>query len=157
MMKRSRPIRALNIALLATAGLVTLAVLPPTRIHAANVAMTVYQPPAITSANGTRFTYGSAGSLTVASTVYPPATLTKNGTLSGAITVTDNAFDRPKSVSLTGTGVTAPYTVSPTSLAFGSEPTNVASAPLLITVTNTGNVALPITSITLSGTNPGQF
>jgi hypothetical protein len=50
-----------------------------------------------------------------------------------------------------------PPTVSPTSLAFGSEPTNVASAAQSVTVTNTGNAALPITSITLSGTNPYQF
>ena len=81
MMKRSRPIRALNIALLATAGL----------------------------------------------------------------------------VSLTGTGATALYTVSPTSLPFGSETINVASAPMLVTVTNNGSAALPITSITLAGTNPLQF
>jgi Abnormal spindle-like microcephaly-assoc'd, ASPM-SPD-2-Hydin len=54
-------------------------------------------------------------------------------------------------------GLLATYTVSPTSLAFGSETTNVASAPMLITVTNIGNVALPLTSITLAGTNSGQF
>jgi hypothetical protein len=48
-------------------------------------------------------------------------------------------------------------TVAPRILAFGSETTNLASAPMSITVTNTGTVALPITSITLSGTNPGQF
>jgi hypothetical protein len=49
------------------------------------------------------------------------------------------------------------YTLSPTSLAFGSETTNVASAPMLVTVTNTGTVALPITSIMVSGTNPYMF
>ena len=61
-----------------------------------------------------------------------------------------------QTVALSGTGVLPTYTVSPTSLAFGSEPTLVASAPMLITVTNTAAVALPITSISVSG-NPGQF
>ena len=51
---------------------------------------------------------------------------------------------------------TPTYTALPTSLAFGNEITNVASAPKSVTVTNTGAVALPITSITLSttGTQP---
>jgi hypothetical protein len=49
------------------------------------------------------------------------------------------------------------YAVSPPSAAFGSEQTNVASVPMMITVTNTGNVALPITSITLTGANLSQF
>ena len=47
-------------------------------------------------------------------------------------------------------GLFPTYTVSPTSLAFGSQSANVASAPMSVTVTNTGAVALPITSISLS-------
>jgi len=54
-------------------------------------------------------------------------------------------------------GLLTTYTVSPTSLAFGSETTNVASAPLSITLTNTGTGALPISGITLSGTDALQF
>jgi len=64
-----------------------------------------------------------------------------------------------QSVTLTGTGV-APkptYSVSSTSLAFGSVTTGTASAPQSVTVTNTGSVALPIISITLTGKNPSQF
>ncbi len=62
-----------------------------------------------------------------------------------------------QSVALSGVGVVLSYTLSPTALAFGSETTNLASAPLLATVTNTGTVALPITGIALSGTDAGQF
>jgi hypothetical protein len=51
-------------------------------------------------------------------------------------------------------GLVLTYKVSPTSLAFGSEMTNVASAPLSVTVTNTGAVSLPITNITLSTPSP---
>jgi hypothetical protein len=56
-----------------------------------------------------------------------------------------------QAVTLSGIGVAAPYTVSSTSLAFGAEPLRVASGPLVVTVTNTGAAALPITSITLNG------
>ena len=49
------------------------------------------------------------------------------------------------------------YTTSPTSLSFGNELTNVASAPKSVTVTNTGAVALPITSITLSSSGSQPF
>ena len=54
-------------------------------------------------------------------------------------------------------GLLMTYTVSPTSLAFGSEITNVASAPTVVTVRNTGTVALPVTSIALSGADALQF
>jgi hypothetical protein len=49
------------------------------------------------------------------------------------------------------------YTVSPTSVAFGNQFVNEQSAPRLITVTNTGAVALAITSIKISGTIPVPF
>jgi hypothetical protein len=54
-------------------------------------------------------------------------------------------------------GLLLNYTVSPTSAAFGAGRTNVASAPLAITLKNTGNGALPITSITLSTPSPNPF
>ena len=43
------------------------------------------------------------------------------------------------------------FTVTPSPVSFGSQQINIASAPQTITLTNTGNVALPITNITLSG------
>jgi hypothetical protein len=60
-------------------------------------------------------------------------------------------------VTLTGTGVAPAYTVSPTSLAFGSQQTDTSSAAQSVTVTNTGAAALPITRITITGTNSTQF
>jgi streptogramin lyase len=62
-----------------------------------------------------------------------------------------------KTVSLTGTGVTSMFTVNPSTIAFASEQTNVASAAQLVTVTNSGTTALPITSISLGGTSANQF
>ena len=62
-----------------------------------------------------------------------------------------------KYVSLTGTGVGAAYTLSTTSLAFGNQLLNIASSAKTITVRSTGVTALPITSIAIGGTAPGQF
>jgi len=54
-------------------------------------------------------------------------------------------------------GLLSTYTVSTTSMAFGNQLTNVASTPRPVTVTNTGTVALPITSIALSSSSPQPF
>jgi len=54
-------------------------------------------------------------------------------------------------------GLISTYTLSPTTLAFGSEATNVASAPKSVTVTNTGGVALQFTSIRLSSAGSQPF
>jgi hypothetical protein len=47
--------------------------------------------------------------------------------------------------------------VAPTSLSFGSVPINTTSAAQSVAVNNTGSGILPIQTITLGGTNPGQF
>jgi len=60
------------------------------------------------------------------------------------------------SVALGGQG-TVPFTLSAPSLAFGSVPVNASSAPQSVTVTNKGSAALPISSITFSGTNANSF
>ena len=62
-----------------------------------------------------------------------------------------------QTVALSGTGVTTSYTVSPTSLAFGSQPHGTDSAAQPVTVTNTGGVALAVTGITVSGVNLHLF
>ena len=62
-----------------------------------------------------------------------------------------------QAVSLTGTGVTPSFTATPGTLAFGVQSTAAASAPLAVTVTNTGSIAVPITSIAMQGANPGLF
>jgi hypothetical protein len=51
----------------------------------------------------------------------------------------------------------ASFTVAPGSLAFGNQHADTKSAAQAVTVTNTGGVSLAITSITRTGTAPGQF
>jgi hypothetical protein len=79
--------------------------------------------------------------------VFNPASV---GPASATLSVNAGSGAGTQTVALSGAGIAATYTALPTSLAFGNETTNVASAPKSVTVTNTGTAALPITSITLS-------
>ena len=78
-------------------------------------------------------------------------TPTMEGARSGSITVTDNANPSMQTVSLMGTGVATLATLSPTSLAFGNQKVGTMSKPKNVTLTNTGNANLKITSISISG------
>jgi Abnormal spindle-like microcephaly-assoc'd, ASPM-SPD-2-Hydin len=62
-----------------------------------------------------------------------------------------------QNVALSGTGAAPTYTVSASTLAFGNQTVNSPSAPMSVTVTNTGVVALPVPSITLSSTSPQPY
>jgi hypothetical protein len=77
-------------------------------------------------------------------------TPTATGSQPGTITVTDDASGSPQTVNLSGTGVTPGVTFAPTSLAFGNQNVNVASAAQSLTLTNSGTAALSITSIVAS-------
>jgi hypothetical protein len=82
---------------------------------------------------------------------------TATGARTGTLTVTDNATGSPQTAALTGTGTAPAVTLSPTSLAFGSQQVGVASAAKAITLTNSGTATLTLTSITFTGTNSGDF
>ena len=86
--------------------------------------------------------------------VFDPASV---GAATATLSVNAGNGAGTQTVALSGTGIVSTYTVSPTSLSFGNELTNVASAPKAVTVTNTGAVALPITSITLSSSGSQPF
>ena len=64
-----------------------------------------------------------------------------------------------QTLSLSGTIIVPTYTLSPTSLAFGTQAVNTTSAARTVTVTNTGSVAaLGITTIAVTGGNVlGQY
>jgi hypothetical protein len=82
------------------------------------------------------------------------------GSLSATLQVTDNAPGSRQSATLTGTAtvpVPATGTLSLSSLTFAATLSGVTSASQIVTLTNNGAVALGITSIALTGTNPGDF
>lgn len=77
---------------------------------------------------------------------------------SAAVTVADDSAGSPHTVPLSGTGVLTPKaTLSATVLGFGSRTQGTVSSPSDVTLTNTGNGILNISSITISGTTPSEF
>lgn len=82
------------------------------------------------------------------------------GSRSASVTLTDNAGNIPGStqvIALTGVGNEALGTLSATSLTFASTNLGVVTAKQTVTLTNTGNIALAVSSIALTGTNSGDF
>ena len=79
-------------------------------------------------------------------------TPTAAGTRTGSLTITDNASPATRTASLSGTGVAAPVvSLYPTSLTFPAQPVGTSSSAQSVTLSNTGNAAVSITSITASG------
>jgi hypothetical protein len=101
-------------------------------------------------------TLAAGASCTISVTFTPTAT----GTRSASVSITDNAAGSPQTVALSGSGTAPPapaVSLSPTSLSFGNQNVNTTSAAQSVTLINSGNAALTISSISLAGTNPGDF
>jgi hypothetical protein len=80
------------------------------------------------------------------------------GARSATLNITDDAPASPQTATLTGTGVAAPIvSLSETAIAFPDEPVGTASTSQSVTLTNTGNATLNISSIAVTGTNSGDF
>jgi hypothetical protein len=77
------------------------------------------------------------------------------GPASGSVTIPDDASGSPHTVALSGTGVQARATVSPSSLSFGSVRVGPGStgAQQYVTITNSGTADLHLASTALAG-NP---
>src|SRR5207253_5413511 len=73
------------------------------------------------------------------------------------LTVTDTASNSPQTASVTGTGAGLPG-LSPSPVPdFGNQSVSTTSAAQVVTLSNPTATALTITSIGLTGTNPGDF
>ena len=79
---------------------------------------------------------------------------TAAGTRTGTLTITDDASGSPHMVSLSGSG--SSVSVSPASLSFSGTIVGATSAAQPVTLTNTNNVALAISSIAIT-TGAGDF
>ena len=91
--------------------------------------------------------------VTFTPSVLPP------GSETATVTITDNAGDSPQSFALTGTG-TSPgplASLSASSLNYPSESIGVQSPSQSVTLTNYGNAALMLSSISITGANSGDF
>ncbi|MGA9056270.1 MAG: SBBP repeat-containing protein [Terriglobia bacterium] len=111
--------------------------------------------PAGTSCPYSGGTVASGATCTILVTFTP----TGLGTRSGLVTINDNAPGSPQSVSLTGTAVTtAPVAdLSPGTLTFGGQWVGTTSAAQPVAFSNTGNTALTLSSIGISGNNYSDF
>ncbi len=89
----------------------------------------------------------------VSLTFTPP----QGGTFTATMTVTDNAFDSPQTVGITGVGDAPAVLLSTTNLVFSDQNLGATSAASAVTVTNTGAENLVISTATLGGTNAADF
>ncbi|MGA7318061.1 MAG: choice-of-anchor D domain-containing protein, partial [Silvibacterium sp.] len=100
----------------------------------------------------------AAGSFCTINVTFDPQS---TGTLTGSLTVTDNAngvTGSAQSVSLSGTGTGIPQaTLSATSEVFSSTPVNTKVSNPGFTLSNGGTGTLTIASIAITGTNAGDF
>ena len=111
--------------------------------------ITVTGPFAQTNNCGT--TVNPSASCTI-SVTFKPKTI---GTLTGSVSITDNAPASPQKITLTGTGTYVQ--LSPTSLNFGNQPVGTKSLAKRITLSNKGSVTVSISSISVTGANAGDF
>jgi len=94
----------------------------------------------------------SAGASCTITVIFRPHAI---GTLTGTVTITDNATTSPQSVSLNGVG--SVVTLLPSSLNFGNQTVGTTSPPLTATLTNYSRQAVSVRAVRLSGNNPGGF
>ncbi len=89
----------------------------------------------------------AAGSCTLSATFTPSAV----GTLTGSITISDDAAGFPHIVSLSGTGLGAVAALAPGSLTFPGVTVGSSSTAQTVTLTNPGNESLSISDIEIAG------
>ena len=96
------------------------------------------------------------GSNCAISIVFSP---TAPGQRAADLMIADDAQGSPQTVVLTGTGIAVlpALTFSPSTPSFPSTTQGTSSAPQTISVVNSGNAALQISSVSLGGSNASEF
>jgi hypothetical protein len=74
----------------------------------------------------------------------------------GSVTITDDASNSPQTLTLSGIGVGPAVTLGGTG-GLGNQLVTISSTAQVISVTNSGNAPLTISSIAIGGTNSGDF
>jgi hypothetical protein len=130
---------------------------PPQSISVSNTGAGTLNITSITASSGFMEANNCGSSLapTAVCTITVQFDPTQTGITTGTISMVDNAPGSPQTVSLSGTGTAV--VVSPIGVYFGTQADGTSSSPVNVTLTNKGASALTITSITLTGANPGDF
>lgn len=92
-----------------------------------------------------------SGTCTI-SVAFKPLTI---NTLTGTVSITDNAPGSPQTISLSGVGTEVKLV--PSSLNFGVQKVGTSSAPEAVTLKNVGHTSLTLKSFQLDGSDPGDF
>lgn len=130
--------------------------------------LTVTSVGTITGPQASEFTLATSpatncgGSLTAGQPCTITVTFTPAGagTRSAQFTIQDSASGSPRTIQLSGTGVSACQplaSVSPTSLSFGNQTVGSSSAAQNLSYRNIGDCPLAFTSISVTGSNAGDF
>src|SRR6266436_1912291 len=119
--------------------------------------------PAFTGTNASDFSLGTnnctgktvaASSSCTVTVIFTPG-VTGGTARSATLTISDSSPAASFPVSLSGTAVQPVASLSATTIPFGNSNLGVATAQQTVTLTNTGNATLNITSVVLGGTNSG--
>jgi hypothetical protein len=78
-------------------------------------------------------------------------TPTASGTRTGTLVINDNAQGNPHAVTLSGVGIAGAATLSASNLIFASSNVGSTSSAQTLTITNTGNGPLTVTSVQVNG------
>ncbi len=119
-------------------------------VNASDFSMSDSQCPA---SPGSPATLQPAGTCSITVTFSPSL----GGNESAALSFTDNATGNPQSVNLVGKGLEPLAQISPPAVSFGSQPVGTQNATQNVTVTNSGDVALNISEMLITGVNSTEF
>jgi hypothetical protein len=117
------------------------------------IALTGANPSDFAQSNNCGASVAAGGSCTISVTFTPAA----RGSFTAAVSVADNASGSPQTATLSGTGASPGVSLSPSSLAFGGVPIDSVSSLQTISLSNTGNAVLSITSLAVGGANSSDF
>jgi hypothetical protein len=132
----------------------------PQTITISNPGNIVFNIASIVASGNFSQTNDCVGSLAVGArcTVNVAFAPTATGLQSGAITVTDSTKISPVAIPLSGTGVNGPFlTPYPSRVNFSPQNQGTSSSPAAVMLVNTGNAALSISSIGVTGADASDF
>ena len=116
---------------------------------------------AVTGAGASSFVFANSCGPTLGvgahCTIHGHFTPTAMGALAADLVISDNAANSPQSISVTGMGLQPLVSLSATSLCFGTEDVGATSTSQQVTLTNTGNQALSISGIAVTGAGALSF
>jgi Abnormal spindle-like microcephaly-assoc'd, ASPM-SPD-2-Hydin len=100
---------------------------------------------------GTSLAVGASCNIAV---VFAPTVATP---VTAIVTITDSAVGSPHVIGLVGTGDQPSVNVTPPYLSFGKQDIGIASPSQTVTVANSGNLVVTVSSVTITGTNANLF